>query len=76
MPASWVKDEAAWDRAKKEAEKQYPEKKGTDSFWAIVTHIYQNMSGQKSDIDMYDTGKSLKDYFAIECKKILKSNRR
>lgn len=41
-PASWVTDEAAWDKAKEQANKgDYDE----DSYWAVVTHIYKNITG-------------------------------
>lgn len=46
-PASWVSDEATWDRAKAEASKGYDE--GSDEYWAVVTHIYKKMGGEVFD---------------------------
>ena len=39
-PASWVKDEAKWERAKEAARKG-----GKKTNWAVVTHIYKQMGG-------------------------------
>ncbi len=44
MPAGFVKDEAAWDKAKAAARKQYPDLGESDRFWAIVMTIYKNMT--------------------------------
>lgn len=42
-PASWVKDEDIWQKAKKAARKQgYT----GDSLWAVTTHIYKKMGGK------------------------------
>lgn len=42
-PPEWVTDEGAWERAKKEVEKNW----GSYSEpWAVVTHVYKNMTGQ------------------------------
>jgi len=42
-PASWVADEATWERAKAAADKG-----GYDgeTYWAVVAHIYKNMGGE------------------------------
>lgn len=40
-PASWVEDEAAWEKAKEAADKN----KGADDYYALVTHIYKQMGG-------------------------------
>lgn len=42
MPA-FVKHERAWQRAKNIVKKQYPDKKGTDS-WRLVTAIYKRLA--------------------------------
>lgn len=44
MPASWVKDEDIWEKAKKEVDK---DKYDEDSYWAVVTEVYKNMGGKK-----------------------------
>jgi hypothetical protein len=41
-PPSWVDDEAAWDRAKSLADKGDYD---GDVYWAVVSHIYQNITG-------------------------------
>jgi hypothetical protein len=46
MPANLVEpgEEAAWDRAKRAAKKQYPDLgEDNDRYWKIVNHIFQNM---------------------------------
>jgi hypothetical protein len=43
-PPSWVTDEAAWTKAKGAAAKTYDE--SDDAYWAVVTHIYQNMKAK------------------------------
>jgi hypothetical protein len=45
MPASvkTERDEAAWDRAKRAAHRQYDFSEENDRFWRIVNSIYQNM---------------------------------
>lgn len=42
-PASWVKDEDKWEKAKTAASKTYD--RSDPSYWAVVTHIYKNMGG-------------------------------
>lgn len=46
-PASWVADEATWDRAKEAAAKTYGE--GDESYWPAVAHIYKQMGGEVKD---------------------------
>lgn len=41
-PASWVHDEAAWERAKSIVKPHWDK---YDEPWAVVTHIYQNITG-------------------------------
>jgi hypothetical protein len=41
-PASWVADEATWEKAKEAAKKGGYE---GDSYWAVVTSIYKRMGG-------------------------------
>lgn len=43
-PASWVADEATWEKAKTAAGKTYGE--GDDAYWPAVAHIYKNMGGE------------------------------
>lgn len=43
-PASWVRDEAKWDRAKEAASKTYEQ--DDDAYWPVVVHIYKNMHGR------------------------------
>lgn len=44
-PASWVQDEDIWDKAKDAAGSEGDNYSG-DSYWAVVTHIYENMGGR------------------------------
>jgi hypothetical protein len=59
-PASWVEDEATWDRAKAAADRGTYE---GDAYWAVVAHIYERMGGlvknelQHSEDDMDRTQK-------------------
>lgn len=41
-PPSWVMDKSTWERAKEAADKGGYE---SDSYWAVVAHIYQRMGG-------------------------------
>jgi hypothetical protein len=43
-PASWVADEDIWEKAKAAADKGDYEK-DSDTYWAVVAHIYQQMGG-------------------------------
>lgn len=43
-PASWVEDEALWEKAKAAADKGDYEK-DSDQYWAVVTAIYKKMGG-------------------------------
>lgn len=61
MPEGAVKDEAAWERAKKAAKKQNPK-----DFYALAQHIYQKMIGKsltKSDLLYSMDGRSWIDRF-------------
>jgi hypothetical protein len=54
MPANMVGpgEEAAWERAKRAANKQYPDvDHDSDKYWSIVNHIFQNMKA----LDLSDT---------------------
>lgn len=51
-PASWVADEATWERAKEAAGKTYTE--GDDAYWPVVVHIYKNMGGEVKGTDNAD----------------------
>jgi hypothetical protein len=44
-PASWVKDEGKWEKAKKAAGSKYGGK-NSSRYWAVVTHIYEQMHGR------------------------------
>jgi hypothetical protein len=41
-PPSWVDDEGAWERAKEAVKKNWG---NYDEPWAVVAHVYQNMTG-------------------------------
>lgn len=41
-PASWVEDEGKWEKAKAAADKGNYD---GDTYWAVVSHIYQQMGG-------------------------------
>jgi hypothetical protein len=43
-PPNWSVDEGLWEKAKKAADKGDYEQ-GTDTYWAVVTHIYKKMGG-------------------------------
>lgn len=43
-PASWVKDEGKWEKAKAAASQQY--KKSSKAFWPVVVSIYEKMGGK------------------------------
>jgi hypothetical protein len=45
MPASWVKDEKIWEKAKDAYEESYPEGLPEDRKWPVITTIYKNMGG-------------------------------
>lgn len=43
-PPNWVEDEATWEKAKAAADKgDYDH--GSEQYWAVVTHIYEQMGG-------------------------------
>lgn len=44
-PASWVEDEGTWEKAKAAADKGNYDK-DSDQYWAVVSHIYQQMGGK------------------------------
>src|SRR5262245_42265184 len=57
MPANMVEpgQEAAWDRAKRAASKQYPDlTEEQDRYWKIVNHIFQNMKALSPNSDAMD----------------------
>lgn len=41
-PPAWVTDESAWERAKDAVKKKWTD---YDEPWAVVAHVYQNMTG-------------------------------
>lgn len=41
-PPEWVDDEAAWERAKKAVEPKWGD---YDEPWAVVAHVYKQMTG-------------------------------
>lgn len=67
-PASWVADEAKWDRAKAAADKgRYSE----DEYWAVVTHIYKSMGGEINKATMNSSKETIMPLSANERKALI-----
>lgn len=62
-PASWVADEAKWDRAKAAADKG---RYGEDEYWAVVTHIYKSMGGEINKATMNSSKETIMPLSANE----------
>lgn len=54
MPASWVRDEDIWEKAKKEVDKG---DLSEDAYWGSVAEVYKNMGGRKkkSQVEVLDS---------------------